>query len=255
MDATEHRQLLSFDTAIAAIMSDGRMPPHTRLLALTLAWGTLRSGAAYSGGLAQFEHLNTLLFTHRGAVPSDDPYGPFRHLWMMLREDVPRYEPPEGTYQCEAARLRGGGVCGRRGRRRVIDRDPVTGWWRPRWFCEYKHHQAAAQAAQEEVRAREPHPEPIPNRGGLLPCHFKHPDWAEFYSRIDRYWKPSPHGVCADEWPTPGAQKVQRPRLALVAGMLDHLPPAPPAGSAARPFLRALPAPEDSSRGSGGEGE
>lgn len=122
----------------------------------------------------------------------------------------PGYTPPK-DWRTED------GVCGADSHHRVLEKDPRTGWVTAHWFC--KRHKDHADRVAEQVRAQnETAPEPIPNRGGLLPCYFK-ADWERVYRHYRRGWEPPVYGLCADDWPTPGqALTVSRSRLRLIAG-------------------------------------
>lgn len=68
-----------------------------------------------------------------------------------------------------------------------------------------------------QLAARGEPPEPVPNRGGLLPRYFA-ADWATIYARhCERSWtarmlgwEPPYHGCDADEWPVPGRTLIPR---------------------------------------------
>lgn len=172
-------------------------------------------------------------------------------LRRHIREDLPRYEPPGRRWgtdpldrRCAGPRMRPHPdgpddfrnrfkVCGAPAQDKVVEKDPVTGWHTNRWFC--PRHQDQLIRVREQVREQNGRaPDPIPNRGGLLPCYFES-DWVKVY-RWGLYgsetWKPSVYGACADDWPVPGRDPVPaRARLRLVAPAADHDgPPAPSPG-------------------------
>ncbi|MTE20293.1 hypothetical protein F0L17_14480 [Streptomyces sp. TRM43335] len=109
------------------------------------------------------------------------------------------------------------GVCGAGSHHRVLEKDPRTGWVTAHWFC--KRHKDHAERVAEQVRAQnETAPEPIPNRGGLLPCYFN-ADWERVYRHYRPGWEPPVYGLCADDWPTPDqAPTLSRSRLRLIPG-------------------------------------
>jgi hypothetical protein len=82
-----------------------------------------------------------------------------------------------------------------------------------------RRHKAAQYAADL--------PEPIPNRGGLLPSYLKLKTGDEGWTRIyqwaakwtySRWEPPKKYGLRADDWPTPGKDpEPEPPRLWLVA--------------------------------------
>jgi len=111
-------------------------------------------------------------------------------------------------------------VCGAHGTLRVVERDMATGWETVHWFC--RRHLERAKEVRAQLAARGEPPEPIPNRGGLLPRYFAG-DWAAVYRRhtekAHQAWEPPYYGVDADEWPVPGKTMIpRRPRLAIVVG-------------------------------------
>lgn len=120
----------------------------------------------------------------------------------------PGYKPPR-DWRTED------GVCGAASTHRVLEKDPRTGWITAHWFC--KRHKGHADRVAEQVRAQnEAAPEPVPNRGGLLPCYFK-ADWEKVYrGHAGKYWTPPKYGLCADDWPTPGQMAPSRGRLRMV---------------------------------------
>ena len=92
-------------------------------------------------------------------------------------------------------------VCGAAAHHQVVEKDPRTGWVTVHWFC--KRHKQEADRVTEQVRQQnEQAPEPIPNRGGLLPCYFK-ADWEKVYRHYRPLWTPPAYGICADDWPSP----------------------------------------------------
>lgn len=109
------------------------------------------------------------------------------------------------------------GICGANSHHRVLEKDPRTGWVIPHWFC--RRHTDHAKRVGAQVRdLNEQAPEPIPNRGGLLPCYFTAP-WETVYRRYAPGWQPPVYGLAADAWPAPGSVAFpSRARLRLVAG-------------------------------------
>ncbi|MFI8828910.1 hypothetical protein [Streptomyces sp. NPDC053431] len=65
-------------------------------------------------------------------------------------------------------------------------------------------------------------PDPITNRGGLLPCYFDS-DRVRLYRWAYSWdaWEPPSYGYGADDWPVPGQDLLpQRVRLRLVVSGL-----------------------------------
>jgi len=107
------------------------------------------------------------------------------------------------------------GICGADSHHRVVEKDLRTGWVIPHWFCR-RHTDHAERVAAQVREQNEQAPEPIPNRGGLLPCYFKAP-WETVYRHYTPGWTPPTYGLAADDWPTPeSAQMPSRTRLRLV---------------------------------------
>ncbi|MEU0624912.1 hypothetical protein ABZ329_29145 [Streptomyces rubiginosohelvolus] len=154
------------------------------------------------------------------AVPYEpDPHAPSPirsyelppELAALKAEAMAAYTPPR-DWRTED------GVCGANSRYRVLEKDPVTGWVSAHWFC--RRHQDHADRVTEQLRAQnDDAPAPLPNRGGLLPCYFK-ADWEKVYRHYaGRLWEPPAHGLCADDWPTPGqGPAVKKGRMRLVLG-------------------------------------
>jgi hypothetical protein len=146
-------------------------------------------------------------------------------LRRIVREDIPRYEPPGWCWGTDPLHQRCSGprvrmhpdgpddfrnrlkICGERTQDKVAEKDPVTGWHTNRWFC--TRHRDHLLRVREQVRAQnEAAPAPIPNRGGLMPCYFDS-DWVQVYVWAQGWeWEPPSYGVRADDWPVPGREPV-----------------------------------------------
>jgi hypothetical protein len=107
------------------------------------------------------------------------------------------------------------GVCGAQSHHRVLEKDPRTGWITAHWFCK-RHKEHADRVAAQVREQNEQAPEPIPNRGGLLPVYFK-ADWSKVYAHYRKGWTAPSYGLCADDWPT-AEQAVKRGRFRVMAG-------------------------------------
>jgi hypothetical protein len=157
-------------------------------------------------------------------------------LRSRLCDDLPRYERPGsrlGTDRmdrlCSGPRVRPHPdgpddfrnrlkVCGAPAQDLAVEKDLVTGWHTNHWFCTRHGDQLIRVRAQVKGQ-NERAPEPIPNRGGLLPCYFDS-DWVELYrwALHSDTWNPPGYGVRADDWPVPGRDPVApRARLRLAA--------------------------------------
>ncbi|UZI34040.1 hypothetical protein [Streptomyces sp. VB1] len=120
-------------------------------------------------------------------------------LWPLPEPIVhvgPGYVPPVDFRNAR-------GICGAHSHHKVLELDPRTGWTIPHWFC--KRHVEHAERVADQVREQNAAaPDPIPNRGGLLPAHFSAP-WEDVYRRYaPANWKAPSYGLCADDWPDPG---------------------------------------------------
>lgn len=105
----------------------------------------------------------------------------------------PNYTPPR-DWRTED------GVCGANSHHRVLEKDPRTGWITAHWFCN-RHKEHADRVTEQVAAQNETAPEPVPNRGGLLPCYFN-ADWAKVYTHYLPRWTTPVYGLCADDWPS-----------------------------------------------------
>lgn len=142
------------------------------------------------------------------------PYELPPELAALKEQAMATYAPPR-DWRTED------GVCGSQSHHKVIEKDPRTGWITPRWFC--KRHKDHADRVADQVRAQnEAAPEPVPNRGGLLPCYFK-ADWEKVYRHYaGKFWEVPKYGLYADDWPTPGESFTAHRRLRMVLSVDEH---------------------------------
>ena len=242
---------MTHDELQAAIWNDERkLPPGTREVALAVGW-VLHKEPEHEGRL--WARVKELL-GHDGwhwrlheCVAGDAPrYDPGNWHHGAADCEGPRVRPykprpaPERPYggclighhphlgECRFTIIYGesaspperdNSVCGAHGTIRVTERDMITGWETDHWFC--RRHLERAQEVRAQLAARGEPPEPIPNKGGLLPRYFAG-DWAEIYRRhtekAHKAWTVPYYGVDADEWPVPGKTLIpKRPRLAVVS--------------------------------------
>lgn len=159
------------------------------------------------------------------------------HLRHIVSEDVPRYVPPGRHWgadpldrRCRGPRIRMHPdgpddfrnklkVCGEKAQEKALEKDPITGWHTNHWFCA-RHRDHLIRVRQQVKEQNEAAPDPIPNRGGLLPSYFDS-GWVQVYrwAMFDAPWDPPAYGYRADDWPVPGRDTVavpQRARLRLV---------------------------------------
>ncbi len=158
----------------------------------------------------------------------------------LVRGDIPAYVPPgrrdgpeDPLHQlCRGPRVRPHPdgpddwrntmkVCGAPAQEYAIEKDLVTGWHTYHYFCtRHRDHLLRVRSQVKDQNAVAP--EPIPNKGGLLPCYFDS-DWERVYAwGLGWEWKPPSYGYRADDWPVPGRDPiVQRARLRLVSSSAD----------------------------------
>lgn len=157
----------------------------------------------------------------------------------VVRDDVPRFQPADARYAttCPVPMERGprkGQPCGKRPVVSQRVTDPATGQWQPVGWC--RRHDAHADAARIAERTRMASgsvPEPLPNTGGLLPCHTPVTNWPDIYAEAALgNWKPPRVGVRADDWPVLAKVVEHEPvKLVLLHGEAQ---PAPPDGNVLR---------------------
>lgn len=215
-----------YDYIVAKVYRDPRQTPETRELILLLAWLMCRDAnrnVQVGEPKNIWDRANEILgvdFTRR--TPP--------RLAKLIASDAPRYETdyhaPEYERRCGAPMIRRPGDCGQPGVDGWSEADPETGWRTTRWSC--GRHRAWA-AEQQRAERQKPRVEPVPNRGGLLPCYFDWPDekWINTYRwalkwHHERSWGPPTYGMRVDGWPTPGVEMAdlvpgEQPRLRLAA--------------------------------------
>jgi hypothetical protein len=212
-----------YDGVVEQIYRDPRMGRETREIALMLAWLIGRDPNRFNAGV----------WVRAEAILGFKKYG--RHAQsvaaLLVADDLPRYEmdrtSPEWLDQtCDAPMIRRAGLCGQPAADNSYTVDLTTGWRTPVWFCR-RHAEFGRDCNLALANAAAP--EPIPNRGGLLPCYFSRKSgsngWVQNYKWaahtadpwLREEWMPSKYGVYADDWPTPGnASEPRPPRLRLV---------------------------------------
>jgi hypothetical protein len=110
-------------------------------------------------------------------------------------------------------------TCGKAGNRSVNVPNPVDGTWRINWYCS-AHRELREQVIAEQRALTQAGgiPEPLPNRGGLLPCYLRW-NWPDLYAAASPGWKPPAVGIRADDWPTLAKVAVLAPpEFTLVVG-------------------------------------
>lgn len=189
---------------------------------------------AYAITMAPLDDENGVWQAARKAINASSHKGALREL---VRQDLPRYERPGHRWGddrldrlCRGPRMRphpdgpddfrnAMNLCGAPAQDKVVEKQIGTGWHVNHWFCNrHRDHLVRIRDQVKEQNALAP--EPIPNRGGLMPCYFDS-DWAKVYRWAIGHegWEPPSYGVRADDWPVPGQEPVpQRARLRLVIG-------------------------------------
>ena len=213
------------------VYNDKRATPMAREMLLAFGYATM---VAHS---EDDRDVHAVWATVREAMGATRTGREWR-LEKAIEEDVPRYSSglDRARRVCVAPRLRPHpdgpddfrnqhGICGRNAdwEHRAVEKQAGTGWYKFHWFC--RRHLDHLTRVREQLR--EPNslaPEPIPNRGGLLPAYFES-DWLTAYRRRLGIpdWQPPAYGISADDWPIPGVEKVPpraRLRLAAVDGTL-----------------------------------
>lgn len=212
-----------YDAVVEQIYRDPRMGRETREVALLLAWLIARDPNRFDAGI----------WVRAEAILGFKKYG--RHTQsvaaLLVADDLPRYQIDRTTpawldQTCDAPMIRRTGTCGQPAVDNSYSTDLTTGWRTPIWFC--RRHAEFGRDCNLAL-AEAPAPEPIPNRGGLLPCYFSRKggsnSWVQNYKWaahtadpwLREEWMPPKHGVHADDWPLPGKEPAALvPRLRLV---------------------------------------
>ncbi|MGY0065186.1 hypothetical protein ACWY4P_53700 (plasmid) [Streptomyces sp. LZ34] len=229
LSTDDRAAMLRYDELAQRVYSERRMPSGTRDLILALGWVILRDPRRHDPAVGTWARA-------REVMNADN-----RTMWQLIAEDAPRYEHdwhagPEG---CQAPMVRVDRLCGRNTVHGFVESDPVTGRRRNWNFCNRPRCRVYAQTVYARAKgSHERAPEPIPNKGGLLPLFFAW-DWETKYRKAVEVlpglssslcnWKPPTYGLSADEWPTvPGDEPVKAfPKLRLVASngeIVDNAP-------------------------------
>lgn len=204
-----------YDALVEKIYRDRRLGSDVRDLALCLAW-LIAKDPQRGNGKSVWERA-TEIFGLRSDKTSNAAH--------MLATDLPLYSPPMPSgMTCAAPMVRREGLCGRRPLSHTWALDETTNGRVPVPYCEIDRHRAWADEQTALYReAQKTAPEPIPNRGGLLPCFLtlneegwvQNYRWAAQAARVR--WQPPSYGIRRDQWP--GYQVPEHapaPRLKLV---------------------------------------
>jgi hypothetical protein len=237
MEGHDLKRTLATHNLIARIYKDDRFPAATRLsgdlrmFAITVTWviGIERSPKGdRMQRVADIMHLNNFQF------------------WGLIRSDLPRYEPPRISESglCEAPMIRRDGLCEQNGTRSFHVTNPNDGTWRLVSFCT-RHSDVASKVAMAERdrKAKGGLPEPLPNRGGLLPCYIRW-NWEKHYKQARSSWEPPKVGICANDWPVMAkvvdASSAPPPALKVILGG-EELDAAPlPSEAISSPSLKLV---------------
>lgn len=199
------KRILRLHTDLSRVLADERFddgrPKGHELRGLIIAYYWAR----FEGGDRETVWKRTMTLAGLRTHGGEDLQ---RHrLRELYRLDAPRYEPTD-YYQhwrspCQVPMQRGpraGEPCGRPPSLsfRVTDRE--TGEWTMRGWCS-RHRAEGERVSRYERSAPPPVRKPLPNTGGLLPCHIKATNWPDIYKSADSRWEPPSIGICADDWP------------------------------------------------------
>lgn len=220
MNGEELTYLLKVREDISRAMKDPRFPPASerggelRMFVVTAIW-VLGVERAPRG-----ERIKRV-----GEVMGLDN----RQFWALVREDLPRYEPEPEPYNagCVVELPRAKRRCGRGMEYGFHVTNPVDGTWQMVSYCSRHREEGRAAHAAERRRREAGLPEPLPNRGGLLPCYLPW-DWAKNYAIASPSWKPPAVGIRADDWPVLARVEMANPtppRFKVVFGGVEHEPP------------------------------
>ncbi|MFB7763584.1 hypothetical protein [Streptomyces xiamenensis] len=165
----------------------------------------------------------------RYAAPGSETYITGRCKAPRHRPYVPRDASAQQRHRAQSDDRNTERVCGTSATLHVTERDPATGWHTLHSYC--TRHRAEAQRVEHQLAQQNAAaPEPVPNRGGLLPAHFK-ADWQQVYrwATASPRWTPPSWGISADEWPTPGQTPppIARQRLRLIPAPTSVDPDTP----------------------------
>lgn len=207
---------IAYQKKVAEIYADDRLR-HLDLI---------RAGVpAVALALAYLEHCEPLPASGSVGGRLREIMGGRDRVGQAFAADVPCFRPPRtwhlhGT-PCEADMVRREGRCGENPQwsyRHVYVR---TGQWYLAGFC--TRHKPVGERRKADNRAEmaqlERIPEPIPNRGGILPGLFPDWEWEPIYRHVRRDWVPPMYGVVADLWPrVTELHAVGKPKLAVIQG-------------------------------------
>ncbi len=213
------------------VYNDERATPLAREMLLAFGYATM---VAHS----EDDHdVHAVWNTARRAMGTTRTGREWR-LDQAISEDVPRYSSGKDRSHraCVAPRLRPHpdgpddfrnkrGICGTIAdwEHHAVEKQAGTGWYKYHWYCG-RHLDHLARVREQLRESNALAPEPIPNRGGLLPVYFES-DWVTAYRHRLGVpdWQPPVYGISADGWPLPGVKRVPpraRLRLAAVDGTL-----------------------------------
>jgi hypothetical protein len=209
------RYLLKVREDISRAMKDTRFPPAAmdgdlRMFVVTAIW-VLGVERAPRGErikrVCEVMHLNN------------------RQFWRLVAEDLPRYEPDREPWNagCVVELPRAKRPCGRGSCVGFRVTNPVEGTWQMVRYCSRHREEADEAHAAEQRRRAAGLPDPLPNRGGLLPCYLPW-DWAKNYAIANPSWKPPSVGIRADDWPVLAkveAANPTPPKLRVLLGGVE----------------------------------
>jgi hypothetical protein len=202
-----------YDALVRRVYADKRQTSESRDLILLMAWLAHRDPDRHDTELGFWERAGNILGRYT-AGGREKP-----HLADLIAKDRPRYEIDHAAdiwqhRSCAAPMIRRDGECGKHATNHA-DRVDTHGWRWPIWYCS-RHAEWGRKHEIAYRQALKTAPQPIPNRGGLLPsyCTLKSGDegWINVYEWACKWtwnssWKaPEPYGLRADDWPSTDVQ-------------------------------------------------
>jgi hypothetical protein len=224
-------------------------PNVRRALALTAKLERLWADERFDDARRTREFINAWLITRYSAadhdaafketlrrIGADRPYG----WYGIVSDDAPRYDGLKGNKhrRCPVPKTRGpraGQPCGGSPAHQTRVTDEKTGEWTLQGWC--RQHESHWRTMSARERTLTNVPEPLPNRGGLLPCYIRANNWPDVYVWAMSSWKPPYVGICADDWPVM-AKVAKAPLTKVALSALDGGREAAPTG--ASPALRLV---------------
>lgn len=190
--------------------------------------------------------INTWLITRYSISDHDEAFqetlrrlgAERRYGWrVIVADDAPRFDGllnSDRFRRCPVPKTRGphaGEPCGKSPARSLRVTDTTTGEWTYQGWCRQHESHWRTMAAREKYLTNVP--EPLPNRGGLMPCYIRASNWPDVYVQAMSHWTPPYVGIVADDWPVM-AKVAKAPLMKVALTALD--------GGGEAPSDRVVPA-------------